>query len=351
MTSKSWKQAWEKAHKDAERSLSGLKSPEQLEALRLKSLGRKGSLTVLLKKLKDFSLEERRGLGGLANRQKEDLSARIEALRRDFGKRGWQEKIEKTDIDATLPGSSAAAGRVHPLTLVMEEMARVLGRLGFSWAEGPLIETDYYNFEALNIPADHPARDSFDTFYLMENGKPSESILLRTHTSPVQIRKMKSSKPPLRIISPGRVFRHEAVDASHAAVFHQVEGLYVDRGVTMADLKGTVRVFLESLFGPRTRTRFRPSYYPFTEPSADAEVQCIFCAGAGCGVCKRSGWLEVLGSGMVHSNVFKAVGYDPEEWSGFAFGMGVERFAMLMLGIPDIRMFYQNDLRFLEQFK
>jgi phenylalanyl-tRNA synthetase alpha chain len=269
-------------------------------------------------------------------------------------------------------------------------MASILSRLGFAWAEGPLVESDYYNFGALNIPADHPARDMHDTFYLepappaparqgpppppasgsapgngfgaaVDGGAPPsppppdpspavERLLLRTHTSPVQIRRMESARPPLRIMAPGRVFRHEAVDASHSAVFHQVEGLYVDRQVSMADLKGTLECFLKCLFGPKTATRFRPSYFPFTEPSAEMDIQCLLCGGSGCGVCKRSGWLEVLGAGLVHGNVFKAVDYDPLAWSGFAFGLGVERVAMLRYRINDIRLFYQNDARFLEQF-
>ncbi|MCX5787964.1 MAG: phenylalanine--tRNA ligase subunit alpha, partial [Elusimicrobia bacterium] len=247
--------------------------------------------------------------------------------------------------DATLPPPPAARGRLHPLTLVMDEMNSILARLGFALADGPLVETEYYNFEALNIPPEHPARDTQDTFYLEVGG-----LLLRTHTSPVQIRRMESSRPPVRIIAPGRVFRHEAVDASHSAVFHQIEGLYVDKQVSMADLRGTLDTFLQCLFGPQTKTRFRPSYFPFTEPSAEVDIACILCGGAGCAACKRSGWMEILGCGLVHPNVFKAVGYDPGHWSGFAFGMGVERIAMLKLGITDIRMFYENDLRFLEQW-
>ena len=227
----------------------------------------------------------------------------------------------------------------------MEEMAGILRLLGFSWAEGPLVETDDNNFTALNIPAHHPARDLLDTFYI--EGSP---LLLRTHTSPVQIRALRGAKPPLRVIAPGRVFRHEAVDATHSAVFHQVEGLAVDRNLSFADLKGTLQIFLKRLFGPRTTVRLRPSYFPFTEPSAEVDVGCLFCGGSGCAICKQSGFIELLGAGVVHPKVLAAVDLNPEEWSGFAFGVGVERVAMLKYGVKDIRAFYENDQRFLSQF-
>jgi len=227
----------------------------------------------------------------------------------------------------------------------MLEMADILTSMGFSWADGPLVESERYNFEALNFPPDHPARDAQDTFFLDGVAPAADAArLLRTHTSPVQVRYMEKHKPPIRIIAPGRVFRHDAVDASHSAVFHQIEGLYVDRRVTMADLKGTLDLFIRRLFGPRTRSRFRPSFFPFTEPSAEVDVECLVCGGKGCPVCKQSGWLEMLGAGMVHPNVLRNAGIDPEAWSGYAWGMGVERFAMLRLGIPDIRMLYENDL-------
>ncbi|MBI4386032.1 MAG: phenylalanine--tRNA ligase subunit alpha [Elusimicrobia bacterium] len=354
--SKAWKESWETRCREAKESLAGHATLEALEALRLKYLGRKGSLTELLKTLKDLPLEARRELGGPANAQKEEILGLIEASRGSLEHQSREREIAGTRLDPTLPGVPSPQGYRHPLTQIIAETADILGRLGFSWAEGPLIETNYYNFEALNIPAHHPARDMFDTFYLKLAPKSPEAagehgnLLLRTHTSPVQIRRMESARPPLRIISPGRVFRHEAVDATHSAVFHQVEGLYVDHHVTLADLKGTLHAFMQALFGPKTRTRFRPSFFPFTEPSAEMDVQCLFCSGSGCGLCKRSGWLEILGAGLVHPNVFKAVDYDPEAWSGFAFGLGIERVAMLRWGIPDIRMFYQNDIRFLEQF-
>jgi len=349
-TRKNWEKSWRQISKTALLSIRKSSSLETLETLRVRLLGRQGSLTELLKSLKDLPLEDRRELGGPANTFKNELTTTIETRKAELESAEQEQAIAGIKLDPTLPGHKTPHGRLHPLTLVMDEMAGILAKLGFSWVEGPLIESDRYNFEALNIPADHPARDLHDTFYIEGGGAPG-SMLLRTHTSPVQIRHMERTKPPLRIISPGRVFRHEAVDASHGAVFHQMEGLYVDKHVTLADLKGTLHIFLQRLFGPNTKTRFRPSYYPFTEPSADVEISCIFCAGAGCGVCKRSGWIEVLGSGVVHPNVFRAVGYDPETWSGFAFGMGIERIAMLKFGINDIRMFYQNDLRFLEQFE
>lgn len=347
-TRDSWEQSWRQISETALPSVEKASTLADLEAVRLKLLGRTGALTELLKSLKDLTIEDRRAVGEPANALRNRLVAAIDAKRETLERAEQDRSISETKLDLTLPGHPVVQGTLHPLTTVMDEMARILARLGFSWAEGPLIESDHYNFEALNIPADHPARDMHDTFYV--DGGKSGSLLLRTHTSPVQIRYMEKHKPPLRIMAPGRVFRHEAVDATHAAVFHQMEGLYVDKHVTFADLKGTLHLFLQSLFGSKTKTRFRPSFYPFTEPSADVEISCIFCDGAGCNVCKRSGWIEVLGAGSVHPNVLQAVKLDPEEWSGFAFGLGVERIAMLKLGINDIRMFYQNDLRFLEQF-
>jgi phenylalanyl-tRNA synthetase alpha chain len=249
-------------------------------------------------------------------------------------------------VDATLPAPPSSRGRLHPLTLIAQEMTEVFSRMGFSIAGGPLIEDDWHNFGALNVPEHHPARDMQDTFYLQDL-----PTLLRTHTSPVQIRAMEQSRPPLRVICPGgRVFRHDQVDATHSAVFHQVECLVVDHGITFAELKGTLESFMQALLGSSTRVRFRPSYFPFTEPSAEVDVSCLLCGGKGCPVCKQSGWLELLGAGVVNPNVLKAVDLDPEEWSGFAFGLGVERLAMMKYRIPDIRLFYENDLRFLAQF-
>ena len=246
-------------------------------------------------------------------------------------------------IDVTLPGRAVRHGRLHPVTQVREEICRIFAGLGFSVVEGPEVELDYYNFEALNIPKDHPARDMQDTFYVEDN------IVLRTHTSPVQVRIMEKTKPPVRILSPGRVYRRDS-DISHTPMFHQIEGLLVDRGITFGDLKGVLTVFLKQMFGEETALRFRPSFFPFTEPSAEVDIRCVMCSGRGCRVCGQSGWLEILGSGMVDPEVFKNVGYDPEEFTGFAFGLGLERIAMLKFGISDIRLFFENDLRFLEQF-
>lgn len=348
---KDWELRWQEASSGALDFIRGAGDPGSLEALRLRLLGRKGRIAELLRELKDLPVEDRRILGGPANTLRRSIEEALSVRREELGKSARERELERSTLDPTLPGERPARGHLHPLTQVLGEMTSLLGRLGFSWAEGPLIEDERHNFEALNIPRDHPARDMQDTFYLRcPSGSPDGAALLRTHTSPVQIRRMESRRPPLRVMAPGRVFRHEATDASHSAVFHQVEGLHVDRQVSMADLKWTLETFLQGLFGSDTRTRLRPSYFPFTEPSAEADVQCLFCGGDGCAVCKRSGWIEILGAGLVHPNVLRAVDYDAEIWSGFAFGIGVERVAMLRLGIDDIRTFYQNDLRFLEQF-
>ncbi len=316
-----------------------------LEAFRVQSLGRKGEVTELLKSLKELSLEDRRAVGPRVQALKTKFEDSIARRRAELETAADAASLQNIDLDLSLPASAPPRGRLHPLTQTLQEISRILSLMGFSWAEGPLVETERHNFEALNIPEHHAARDLQDTFYLQDI-----PLLLRTHTSPVQIRTMESQQPPLRVICPGRVFRHEAVDATHSAVFHQIEGLAVDKGISFADLKGTLETFLKKVFGPRTKTRFLPSYYPFTEPSADVYASCIFCSGSGCPICKQSGWIEIMGAGMVHPNVFKAVGYDPELWSGFAFGMGVERIAILRLGVPDMRLFFSNDLRFLKQF-
>jgi len=341
---------WEAAFKKISGGLirghvSGAETIAQLDALRVNLLGRKSALTALLKGLKDLSIEDRRRLGPRAQALKAELEDLIARRRRELESAADEASLERLDLDLSLPAAVPARGRLHPLTQTLQEMAGILSLMGFSWAEGPHLETERYNFEALNIPKHHAARDLQDTFYLADVG-----LLLRTHTSPVQIRSMESARPPLRVICPGRVFRHEAVDAAHCAVFHQIEGLAVDKGISFADLKGTIQAFLQRLFGADTKTRFRPSYFPFTEPSAEVDVRCIICGGSGCPACKRSGWIEIMGAGMVHPNVFRAVDYDPQTWSGFAFGMGVERVAILRLGVPDIRLFYENDLRFLRQF-
>jgi phenylalanyl-tRNA synthetase alpha chain len=317
----------------------------ELEAVRVEALGRKSGLTELLKGLKDLSLEEKRELAPRIQALKAELESLLERRRAELESSADEASLQSLDLDLSLPGLAPERGRLHPLTRTLREMSSIFSLMGYSWAEGPLVEDERHNFEALNIPEHHAARDLQDTFYLQD-----VPLLLRTHTSPVQIRTMESARPPLRVICPGRVFRHEAVDATHSAVFHQVEGLAVDKGITFADLKGTLQTFLQKLFGPKTKTRFLPSYYPFTEPSADVYASCIFCSGSGCSICKGSGWIELMGAGMVHPNVFKAVDYDPEVWSGFAFGIGVDRVAMLRLGVPDLRLFFENDLRFLKQF-
>ncbi len=316
-------------------------TPEELEVLRVKYLGRKGSLTQVLRGLKDLDPEARRRVGAQANRAKESFEVALaEAL---TALKEAAARAAAPAIDVTLPGRRSPLGRLHPLTRIMEETCDIFLHLGFEAVTGPEVELDWYNFEALNIPPDHPARDMQDTFYF------NDKVLLRTHTSPMQIRVMEKRQPPVRIIAPGKVYRRDS-DMTHSPMFHQVEGLLVDRGVTFADLKGVLTEFVHQMFGPEVSLRFRPSYFPFTEPSAEIDIACVICRGEGCRVCKITGWLEVLGAGMVHPAVFEAVGYDPEEYTGFAFGLGVERIAMLKYGIDDIRLFFDNDLRFLKQF-
>ncbi len=345
VTRQSWEASLAKiAASLAEFAPSQAQDASALEELRLSYLGRKGSLANLLRDLKDLPIEAKRELGPKAQALKADLESKINARRLALESAADEAALSK-GFDLTLPASLPARGRRHPLTSTLDEMTRILGHMGFSLADGPLVETDYYNFEALNIPEHHSARDSHDTFYLQDM-----PLLMRTHTSPVQIRAMQASQPPIRIMAPGRVYRHEAVDATHSAVFHQVEGLAVDRTITFADLKGVLQTFLKELLGPETKSRFRPSYFPFTEPSTEVDASCFFCKAKGCHICKQSGWIELLGAGVVNPKVLSAVGWNPEEWSGFAFGIGVERLAMLRHGISDIRQFYENDLRFLRQF-
>jgi phenylalanyl-tRNA synthetase alpha chain len=328
---------------EARAAIGGATSSSELEALRVRYLGRSGALTQILKSLGTLPAGERPLVGAAANEAKRELEAQLETRLRETLARERRQARERARPDLTLPGRRPARGSVHPLTRVREEIVAVFMGLGFSVAEGPQIETDFYNFEALNIPRDHPARDMQDTFYL------SPETLLRTHTSPVQIRTMRAQAPPVRIIVPGVVYRRDA-DITHSPMFHQVEGLAVDASVTMADLKGTLELFAREMFGARSKIRFRPSFFPFTEPSAEVDVLCFLCGGDGCRVCKQSGWLEILGSGMVHPQVLRNVGYDPEAVTGWAFGMGIERIAMLKYGVDDIRLFFENDLRFLTQF-
>ena len=327
---------------EARKSLQDLTAEGQLEDFRIRFLGRKGSFSTIMRQLGTVTAEDRPRVGQLAN----SIKAEIEKL--------FEEKkiilssaisafSDRQTPDLTLPGRIPAGGRLHPITQVMQETCAIFENLGFSVAEGPDVEVDYYNFEALNIPAHHPARDMHDTFYI------SDSVLLRTHTSPMQARIMEVQQPPLRVIAPGKVYRCDS-DITHTPMFHQVEGFLVDKNISFADLKGVLTVFTRKMFEKELPLRFRPSFFPFTEPSAEVDIACVMCGGEGCRVCKKTGWLEILGSGMIDPEVFKMVGYDPEVYSGFAFGLGIERIAMLKYGIDDIRLFYENDQRFLSQF-
>lgn len=321
--------------------LKDVKSTQQIDAIRVRYLGRKGKLTLLLRNVKSLPSDQRAQTGKLLNQKKRWLDERLAQLDQ---KASTVPQKEKPSFDYTLPGRKGGVGKLHPITQVLNEMTEIFYGMGFEVVRGPDVETDYYNFEALNFPVDHPARDMQDTFYI------SDKILLRTHTSPVQIRVMKKRKPPVRILAPGRSYRCEAINARSYCVFHQVEGFYVDEGVTFSDLKGVLGIFIHKFFGKDVSYRFRPSFFPFTEPSAEVDISCIVCKGKGCSVCKQRGWLEILGAGMIDPNVLEVVGYDPEKYSGYAFGLGVERPAMLKYGIDDIRLFYENDLRFLKQF-
>jgi phenylalanyl-tRNA synthetase alpha chain len=313
----------------------------ELEAARVRLLGRKeGRLTAVMRGLGALPPAERPAAGARANRAKELLSALLDAREAELGSAGGDGPVE----DLTLPARSHWRGAQHPVTLVIDEICAVLAQLGFTRARGPEAETDWYNFTALNTPLDHPAADMHDTFYL------SPGVLLRSHTSPVQVRTMQQHQPPIRIVAPGMVYRRDPFDASHAPAFDQLEGLAVDEGITFVDLKATLAAFARGLFGSSARVRFRPSYFPFTEPSAEVDVSCMICGGGGCSACKGTGWIEIMGAGMVHPAVFEHVGYDPERYTGFAFGMGPGRIAMLRYGIPDIRILYDTDIRFLEQF-
>jgi phenylalanyl-tRNA synthetase alpha chain len=325
-------------------------SETEIEQLRVEVLGRKGEVTVLLRGLKDLPAEERPRVGEQLNQLRQQLEHDLEARLAVVQQTSRERALRDERVDITLPGTRFERGQIHPLTLVIDEIIDVFWGMGFEIARGPDIEDDYHNFEALNIPKDHPARDMQDTFFV------SSGHLLRTHTSPVQIRTMESRKAPLQVIVPGAVYRHDD-DATHSPMFHQVEGFLVDQGIAFADLKGVLTHFLHQVFSRDAGVRFRPSFFPFTEPSAEIDIQCVICRGSGtgatgqpCRVCKSTGWLEILGAGLIDPEVFRFVGYDPEKVSGFAFGMGVERIAMLKYGIDDIRLFFQNDLRFLQQF-
>lgn len=329
---------------EALREVSSVESLEDLRELEIKYLGRKGLINQLLKGLKDIPPEERPEVGRLINQFKLELSREIEVKRTLLEEREKVRRLEEERLDVTLPGVRLPIGRLHPLTLIIERVEEIFKGLGFTVVEGFEIESDYYNFEALNIPWYHPARDSQDSFYI------TDKLLLRTQTSPVQIRVMEKTKPPFKIIAPGRVYRRDQPTARHSPVFHQIEGMAVDRDITFADLKGTLDAFAHALFGEDVSTRFRADYFPFTEPSGEFAISCIFCKGKGCNVCSYSGWIEILGCGMVHPKVLEVGGIDPEEYSGFAFGMGWDRLAMLTYGVDDIRFFLENHPEFLAQF-
>jgi len=326
------------------KELAVARSLHQLEEVRIQYLGRKGALTSFLKGIGELPSEERPGAGADANQLKSEIEHLLEERRSHLQSRVDTERLRTERIDVTLPGRKSPLGKLHPITQVIDEIVGIFVGLGFSVELGPEIESDYYHFEALNMPPDHPARDMWSTFYV------TDDLILRAQTSPVQVRVMEKRKPPIRVISPGRCYRRDPFDPSHAPVFYQVEGLYVDEGVSFGELKGTLEVFVSRMFGEDLGVRFVPSYFPFTEPSAEVKISCVICGGKGCKVCKQSGWLEILGCGMVHPAVFRAVGYDPEKYTGYAFGMGPDRIAMLKYRIDDIRLFYENDLSFLEQF-
>jgi phenylalanyl-tRNA synthetase alpha chain len=333
----------EQLQQQALAELAAVTSEEELQSLKVKFLGRKGELTAIMKGIGALSAEERPLIGQVVNAVRDCLEASFEQSSLAIKESSRNARLRSELIDVTLPGRQTPAGTRHPVTLVIEEICDIFAGLGFLVAEGPEIELDYYNFEALNFPKDHPARDMQDTFFVQDN------LLLRTHTSPVQIRTMIKEKPPLRIIAPGTVYRCD-YDATHSPMFHQIEGLMVDKGVTFGDLKGILTVFTNQMFGSDIGVRLRPSFFPFTEPSAEVDIACVICRGKGCRVCKHTGWLEILGAGMVDPEVFRHVDYDAEQVSGFAFGMGIERVAMLKYGINDMRLLFENDVRFLSQF-
>ena len=330
-----------KLRQDFDYRIGSVSGPKQLEQIRIEFLGKKGQLQGLMKELRNASPQEKPKLGKDINLLKQHVEQAINDKDVSLGSKPFKKSSE--NFDTTLPGRKELTGTLHPITQVMEEITSIFFGLGFQVEEGPEIETDYYNFEALNIPKDHPARDMQDTFYI------EDETVLRTHTSPVQIHVMENREPPLRIIAPGKVYRCDS-DVSHTPMFHQIEGLMVDEGVSFSHLKGVMNIFLQEVFGKGTQIRFRPSFFPFTCPSAEVDIQCVMCNGKGCRVCSQTGWLEILGAGMVDPAVFESVDYDPEKWTGFAFGLGIERIAMLKFGINDIRLFFENDLRFLKQF-
>ena len=338
------KEQLEAIAKKAFEELAQSQDLKALDAVRVKYLGKKGELTAILKQMGKLSAEERPIIGQLANQVRGDIEEKLEQTKSELENKMLDLRLATETLDVTLPGKKNVIGKRHPLTVVLDELKEIVIGMGFEIAQGPEVELDYYNFEALNIPKDHPARDTQDTFYINDN------VVLRTQTSPIQIRVMENQKPPIRILAPGRVYRADEVDATHSPLFHQVEGLVVDKNITMADLKGTLEVFVKKLYGEDTVVRFRPHHFPFTEPSAEVDVSCFKCGGKGCRFCKGSGWIEILGCGTVHPNVLRMCGIDPDEYTGFAFGVGLERIALLKYEIDDMRLLYENDIRFLKQF-
>ena len=325
-------------------AIEAAQNAQDIDAVRVKYLGKKGELTAILKQMGGLPAEERPKMGQLVNQAKAELEAVLEEKNNDMKAKATEEKLRAETIDITMPAKTAKTGKLHPLNTVLNDMIDIFQSMGFDVLDGPEVETDHYNFECLNVPADHPARDMQDTFYL------GEGLLLRTQTSAAQIRTMETREPPIRVICPGRVFRADEVDATHSPVFHQIEGLVVDKGVTMCDLKGVLEQFAHEIYGEDTKVKFRPSFFPFTEPSVEVDVSCSECGGKGCRVCKGAGWIEILGAGMVHPNVLRSCGIDPEVYSGFAFGIGLDRLTTTRYKISDIRLLFENDKRFLDQF-
>ena len=325
-------------------AIAGAETEQALEEVRVRFLGKKGELTAILRGMGAVAPEDRPKIGAMVNTIRAEIEESLSARFGDLKAQSMERKLREERIDVTMPAPEKKVGKLHPITQTRNRMVEIFTGMGFEIAEGPEVESTYFNFDALNAPADHPSRDDTDTFYFSEN------VLLRTQTSPVQIRSMEGKIPPIRMISPGRVYRSDVADATHSPMFHQCEGLVIDKGINMGDLKGTLATFAKAMFGERTRIRFRPHNFPFTEPSAEVDVSCFVCGGKGCRLCKGEGWIEILGAGMVHPNVLRAGGIDPDVYSGFAFGMGIERVAMTMFGINDLRLMCENDARFLEQF-
>ena len=338
------KEQLEAIRQEAEAALQTCTDAKQLDAIRVQYLGKKGALTAILKQMGKLSAEERPVMGQLANAVRSDIESAITKQQAAIAEAALEQKLQSETLDITLPGKQKKIGGLHPLTIVENEIKEIFLGMGFSVADGPEVEYDYYNFEALNLPPDHPARDTQDTFYITDN------ILLRTQTSSVQVHVMEQQKPPIRVISPGRVFRSDAIDATHSPLFHQVEGLVVDKGITMADLKGTLELLMQRLYGDDCKIRLRPHHFPFTEPSAEVDVMCYNCYGKGCRLCKGEGYIELLGAGLVHPKVLEGCGIDSNVYSGFAFGLGLERIVMRRYNIQDMRLLFENDYRFLEQF-